>query len=211
MKIIQDYISKIKPEIIIEKNLPQIKPETNNSSDLVPDLNKEKPLPVKIIKQEFTVYSFSHILTLGVGEKFGDFALHTNSEKRTASLLCLEDCIFGVLDKSSYDDCIKETNERLKKLYLQFTMKRRVFEGFELYDFLKKYYLYFINFHCDKGEKLITEGEKPEYVYFVRKGEFQVTMRKSIVEVKEIMGFLSNQRKNNTDKETNEMQCKLNK
>ena len=45
---------------------------------------------------------FTKVKVLEKGQVFGELAL-LNKDKRAARIDCLEDCIFGCLDKKSYD------------------------------------------------------------------------------------------------------------
>lgn len=45
------------------------------------------------------------------GESFGEMALLGNGI-RMASIKCLSDCYFGVLDKESFHNILKENEER---------------------------------------------------------------------------------------------------
>ena len=80
-------------------------------------------------------------MTLKTGDKFGDVALQSTLCKRTASIITIEDCIFLVLDKKNYDKSIRESNEKLKKIYINFLMYNKLFFECDKFIFLKKYYL----------------------------------------------------------------------
>ena len=158
------------------------------------------------IKMEFSIYTYIHITTLVEGDKFGDIALHSDTNKRNASIIALEDCVFGVLDKKSYDNCIKETNEKLIRNNIQFILKRPVVEGVDKAYFIRKYYTYFVKIPIKKHEKIIIEGQPQDFLYFIRNGEYEITMRKSLIEIKKILEFIKGKSKDN-DKELNDLQC----
>jgi hypothetical protein len=108
------------------------------------------------------------------GDHFGDFAL-IHKKPRSATILCLEDCLFAVIDKNMYDEDLKNIknyhNARIK--YLKsvpfFTSWTRTT--------LAKF-TYYLKRHTFKRNQIVyKEGDPCESVFFVINGEFEVLKR----------------------------------
>ena len=50
-------------------------------------------------------YKYNLVTILETGANFGDIALQNSVQKRTATVILLEDCHFGALSKSIYEMC----------------------------------------------------------------------------------------------------------
>lgn len=129
-----------------------------------------------------TVYEYHHILTLKKGDTFGEVALE-GIFNRTATIITLEDSDFGSLTKNIYSDCIKESNEKNRKNNINFILSFQIFHGFLRMIFEKKYFNLFVLQKQIRGEMLLSENTFPEYVYFVKMGEYEVSMKKNLFEL----------------------------
>ena len=114
-----------------------------------------------------------HVDTYKPGRSFGELAL-LNNTKRSATIVALEDWDFGILDKENFDlvmgKILRKKFEkkvdfltkfmfltgmsRIRKEKLWFSMKRETFEI---------------------GQKVVIEGTEINDIFFVEKGEFEVT------------------------------------
>ena len=90
-----DYCSV---EEYIERSKPLINPFLKN-------LNIRKNIQIAV---------YEEIVKLGEGETFGEMAL-LDTNIRNASILCVNDCIFGSLSKNMYDNCIKKCSIKIEK------------------------------------------------------------------------------------------------
>ena len=141
------------------------------------------------------------------GDKFGDVALQSTSNKRTASIITIEPCIFAVMDKKSYYKSIREANEKLKRIYVTFLINNKLFFECDKFIFMKTYFNFFVGCSFVKGEKLMEEDKIVDYVYFIRVGEYRVSFRKSLFEIIHIIKHMQGNEKTK-DNEIEEMQCK---
>ena len=114
-----------------------------------------------------------HVDTYKPGRSFGELAL-LNNTKRSATIVALEDWDFGILDKENFDlvmgKILRKKFEkkvdfltkfvfltgmsRIKKEKLWFSMKREIFKI---------------------GQKVVIEGTEIKDIFFVERGEFEVT------------------------------------
>jgi CRP-like cAMP-binding protein len=134
------------------------------------------------------LYEYNEVTTLEMGEKFGDIALDVKSQKRSATIITIDDSYFGVLDKKLYDACVKEAVAKIRKSNINMILNSPLFNCSIANDnFERNYYINFVNKKYHKGQYIFKEGEKPRNLYFVKEGEFEIVMKKSIAEMNEII------------------------
>jgi CRP-like cAMP-binding protein len=133
------------------------------------------------------VYEYHQIASLTTGQTFGELALENPNNKRTATIVTKEDTHFGLLNKETYTQCIKEVNEKYKKQNLNFIFNNQLFSNANKHTFLMRYYNYFVNIKFNRGKKLLLENEQIDTLYFIKDGEYDVTMNKSLHELTEII------------------------
>jgi CRP-like cAMP-binding protein len=136
-----------------------------------------------------TIYKYYNVTTLHTGDKFGDIALDSKSQKRTATIITEDDTHFGLIDKPSYDRCLKEINDRTKRYYLGILLSYEIFNEFSKMVFEKNYYNFFKFNKLKRGEKLITEGLHCENIFFLKQGEFLISSKKSLVDISDLILF----------------------
>ena len=133
-------------------------------------------------KISFFIYQYERILIFGAGLHFGDIALVSHSQKRTATIITNEDTDFGTLDKVSFDLSLKEVNEKQKKQGLEFFLSTRIFFRFNREIFENKISHLFVIKKINRNEKLYIQGEDINQIFFVKKGDFELTARNSLME-----------------------------
>ena len=87
-------------------------------------------------------------------------------------------------------------------------MYNKLFFECDKFIFLKKYFNFFVCTKSIKGKKLIEEDKNVENVYFIRKGEYQVSFKKSLFEIIQIINDIEG-KDNTNDLEIEEMKCNL--
>lgn len=136
-------------------------------------------------RKDLTVFEYYHIQNLSPGEKFGDFDNVTL--KRQETILATEDSFFGFMEKASYDECLCELNERIKRTYLNVILNQPLFLNINKGYFSKTYFNLFIHKRLERKDKLLLEDKEAENVYIVLDGEFEVTFKKSQKKINEII------------------------
>lgn len=139
-----------------------------------------------------SVWSYNHILSLNDGDKFGDFALDSFSQKRSATIITTQPTHFGTMNKKNYTDCIKDVNEKVKKNNINFVLSLQVFKNGNSHLFMKNYYNFLVLRKINWREKICVEGADPENVYFIKEGEFEISMRKSNFMIDEVIKTFRN-------------------
>ena len=163
----------IHPEIIkAEEYLKQI-----FESQLIVQLNILKHVDIKInlkfIKEYGKIEEMKEVSQLKEGDNFGELAL-INDKPRAASIMCKEFCIMAYLSKSEFSRILGKEALRVleeKALYLQ-TLP--LFSSIPKTLIMKLSY-YFTELFYQKGQSVYSVGNKADFVYFVKSGEFKLS------------------------------------
>lgn len=104
---------------------------------------------------------------------FGEYALIEN-KPRSATIQCIEDCLFAVLNKQEYTKVLLKIEKKMmneKALFLKsvpyFAKWTNMAVNKFTYYFNDKFYI--------RNQEVFREGQKAEYVYIVKHGEFELT------------------------------------
>ena len=138
-------------------------------------------------RKEVKIWEYFYFDTLTRGEYFGDAALTYIDQKRTATIFVEEESHFGILNKDTFDKCIKEANENQKLSNLSFLLSFHLFSDFSQKYFKLHYLNFFKKLKISIYDKIITEGFPPISTYFIKDGEFEISFRKSLIEINEYL------------------------
>ena len=145
---------------------------------LSPVINKEENSD----RKQLNLCIYYNVINLKEEETFGDIALSGNF-KRTASIICNEDCIFATLTKKIYENCIKTSLEKIRAINLYFLVNCDLFKGVKPDNFLKKYFNYFKIIHLNQGSFLFKQGDKREEIYIIKEGLIEINVKSSYKEL----------------------------
>ena len=174
---------KPKDEIEIEYN--EINIETLNYCSTEDYIKRIKPLNNKMIfkqRKRIIISYYYHICDLKEGDTFGEIALRENV-KRTASIICNEDCIFGTLTKKLYDNCIKGAQEKIRLGNINFILSSELFNGVKLETFDRKYFNYFKFIQLNQDSILFNQGDFRKDIYILKEGLIEITIKTSYKEL----------------------------
>ena len=169
----ENLIGKLTVEQYIDMNKVEL--YVNNYSD---DAKQRKNV---VIPQ------YEIVNKIETGQIFGDVALENPNSKRTATLISIDHCYFGVLNKSEYIMYIKGVNDKNKKKFFNVIYSYNVFQLLSKYTFEKKYYNFFKFRKCERGEMLLKENEKCENVFFLLNGKFEISTCRNIIDVNKLL------------------------
>ena len=126
-------------------------------------------IPSKIENEE---YQFKKVGELSDGSAFGELAL-LKDQPRSASIYCLTDCHFAVLNKVDYLRILgKAENKKLDEL-IEFLKGIPIFANLSRKKLEKL--TYFFNVVEFKRKQIVFhEGDLAKHVYIVKKGEFEL-------------------------------------
>lgn len=118
---------------------------------------------------------------LGTGASFGDAALTPGkSAPRNATILCVEDCHFAVLDKHNYERIIGEHQQRENADKVNFLKKVSLFSY--MTDASIKTLIYFLEINkYAYRDTILEQGQDNESVFFIRSGTVKVGEGDAIV------------------------------
>ncbi len=184
----------------IDKGQLKLCNSENYINRILPIVNKENDL---IQKKKLKLFIYYHVINLKEGNTFGDIALSGNF-KRTATIICNEDCIFGTLTKKTYDNCIKVTFEKIRLSNINFLINCDLFRGVKYEIFLKKYYNYFKIIHLKQGNLLFKQNDKRDEIYIIKNGLVEINIKSSYKDLIRII----NLKKKNLDVEDEMIQLK---
>lgn len=159
----------------------------------------------KDLGEDVIIYSYIPITVKRQGDIFGELALQNPNSKRTASIICMEECIFGILSRESYNNIIKDIQWKKRKKNVNFILSFQIFKGMNWNYFESKVFNFFKNETYEQGQVMIKQSDKSNRIYFIQEGIFELTTCLSTEEIKTIIqsksNFLSNKKIFSEDKD----------
>ncbi|KAL4488413.1 hypothetical protein ABPG72_019263 [Tetrahymena utriculariae] len=117
------------------------------------------------------------------GESFGELAL-INDAPRSASIKCITDCHFAVLDKKNYITLFQQILDNEIKKEISFYPEIELFSNWN-YNKMKSFYNHSFRIKVKKGDTIISESDNIDAIYIIASGEF-VVKKKISSEVEKI-------------------------
>ena len=168
---VEEYISRINCIKEFQYNEEEYNKKYTNSSS----------------KTYFTIYSYIKVVELQKGSLFGEMALNNKNSLRNATIITLEDCHCGVLNKNTYNNCLKSGAEKNLHDILYFIVELPIFKGIPAGMFFRKYYTSLSRNYINKSNKIITQGEKPEYIILLKSGQYTISTYDSLYNITNLM------------------------
>ncbi|EAS00948.1 cyclic nucleotide-binding domain protein (macronuclear) [Tetrahymena thermophila SB210] len=109
---------------------------------------------------------------LSRGESFGELAL-INDAPRSASIKCIVDCHFAVLDKKNYITLFQQILDNEIKKEISFYPEIELFSNWN-YNKMKSFYNHSFRIKVKKGDTIISESDNIDAIYIIASGEFVV-------------------------------------
>ena len=125
-------------------------------------------------EETFSIYKYFEVIKLSKGKCFGELALTKEGKRRNATIITTKNCIFGTLYKDAYQAFIKETMEKARKSNVEHLLKCGLFRGCNSEKFETHFFNCFKLMKKKKGEYLFKQGDKRDFIYFLKKGEIQL-------------------------------------
>ena len=82
---------------------------------------------LKINKIKVKLWNYKKVCDIYANSTFGEVALKDNTSKRTASIISIEPCIFGVINKNYYQEFIKDSETRMRKNNIEILLSHSLF------------------------------------------------------------------------------------
>ena len=184
---VEEYIKRINPIKNFEYNEEEFNKKYGNE--------KEKIF--------FTIYSYIKVVELPKGSLFGEMALNNKNSQRNATIITLDECHCAVLNKKAYNNCLKNGAEKNLHDILYFIVELPIFKGIPTGVFFRKYYTSLSRNSIYKSNKIINQGEKPEYIILLKSGQYMVTTYNSLFNITNLMIYYLQINKKIRDRKNN--------
>ena len=115
-----------------------------------------------------------NINSLGKGTSFGEQAImDTELKPRTATIFCNKDCLFGVINKTTYQKIIGEFKKREIRNKIIFLKKTTLFKRMEENEL--ETLIYFLESTKYKNNQtIVKQGSQIDMIYIIKSGEVKV-------------------------------------
>jgi CRP-like cAMP-binding protein len=141
-------------------------------------------------QNQILIYSYFEINKCTQGNFFGEIALENSNSKRTATVICSEDCLFGTLSKEAYNICLRDIQINERRNNIKSLLSFSIFYDLNWNKFQNYFFNYFKIIHVNKNDIIINQGDPIINFFFVRKGEFEITSQLSNKQIDEIIYHL---------------------
>lgn len=179
-----------------DKVTPEQYIETLNLPDYTLPGNKNRKM--------LNIPSYSLVNVFSKGQTFGYFALENKNQKRTATLISLEDCEFGLIKKEDYMVLLKSVHDKSRKKFYEVIYSFSIFQSISKGIFENYYYNFFKYVQMERGNKVIQENERTKYLYFLQNGEYAIYTNRSVYDINLLIIELKKRIKENWLKEERE-------
>ena len=138
-------------------------------------------------KEHITIFQYFEITRKREGDIFGELALQHNDNKRTATMICTKDSVFGYLSKHDYSNCLRGVEMKKRKIEVNFIMSFSLFDENNWVNFEKTYFNFFKKEYFTSGQVIINQNEHIENIYFIMEGQVEITTSLNFKEINYIL------------------------
>ena len=140
-------------------------------------------------KKQLRIYEYHQVVTLGEGDKFGDYAFGSFSRKRMGTVITLDNCDFATLNKDNYDFLLNDAVQKIKNMNIKWLLNETIFEDIDRTVFERKYYNYFVKFKINHNEILVKEGELLDHIFFIKSSSFIIESKLSLIGARSLIEY----------------------
>ena len=133
------------------------------------------------------IYQYYEVIKKDKGDIFGEVALQNSDKKRTATIICLDDCVFGCLSREVYNGCLRDIEIKQRRNEVNFVLSFNIFKGMNWTIFENKFFNYFKLETVTQGKIIINQNSHFDFIYLVKNGEFELTSSLTLKEISEIV------------------------
>ena len=194
----EEYINRININSIPEEKIKQIE-ENNKNIDGEKGNTKEDDDEKKSSNEsdrsiesflEMKIYTYTKVISLGKGNLFGELALRNSQAVRTATIITSTLCHFSYLNKTTFNNCLKQTAEIHLKQQLSFFINLPIFIDIPITSFYKKYYTNISKYYIIKNNFIFKQGEKPTRICLLNKGLYILLTNRNLSDLADLIFFL---------------------
>lgn len=114
----------------------------------------------------------TEVKILRTGTTFGELAL-ISKKPRAATIICKEDCDFGILEKKDFNRILKVNEEKKLIEEMNFFANLSIFHHWN-FNLVKQLYLNTHSMHFIKDDYVYKENDESEAVFIIKSGDFMV-------------------------------------
>ena len=127
---------------------------------------------------------------MGKGNLFGELALRNPQAVRTATIITSTTCHFSILNRTTFNNCLKTNTEFHLKQQLSFFILFPIFVDIPITSFYKKYYTNISKYYIIKNNYILKQGEKPTRICLLNKGIYILMVNLNIDDLTKLIFFL---------------------
>ena len=185
---LNEYLNALEPIILPRKN-EIITNQENDNYKIIEDKN------VALYKYQLNEFPIEQGMCL-------ENLTLNDPIKRQFTVICETDCVFGIFSRKMFFKCVKEKQAKFHKNDITFLLKNELFSQLNAHTFNVKYFGFFESIKLKQEDFLLKQGEISNKVFFLLKGEVEVTMEANIYELYKII-LLKGGRNNTFTKDSN--------
>lgn len=106
---------------------------------------------------------------------FGDLAL-IEYKPRAATIKCVEDCVFALIDKTNYQKIFGRLQRKIIMSTIELFRSIPYFAKWSMGD-IQKLSPYFKEVEYKFNHTVCKQGDKADFVYIIKSGEFEITKK----------------------------------
>ena len=187
---------KILPEKYTSENdvsldIKDMNEKINN--DLKENVDNNDILKLKKItgnRKKMKIYKYEMVRHLTMGDTFGELALESKNNKRTATIIACEKSDFAIINKEEYYFLIKDSVKKYKKKFFNLIYSYKIFKNINCKLFDREHYNNFRFCRYQKNKILLQDNGNCNEIYFILDGEFEIYIEKNIYEINIIINKL---------------------
>ena len=140
---------------------------------------------------QVTLLLYKLLRIMKEGDTFGDVALNRAENKRTASIITTTECTFGTITKEEYDYYIKESQDKLNKMYMDTIFSISLFKEINTDFFAKTFFPLFKPevYYCNQF--LFEQNTPRNAIYILHSGQIEISLKSNIRDVNSIITSLN--------------------
>lgn len=164
------------------------------NADYMPLLNTKEKDKDKEKDDNETIYflkifNYIKVVSLGKGTLFGELALTQENSLRTGTIITSKECDITVLNKKTFNNCLKKGTEVYIRKLLSFFVELPLFSGISEYIFYNKYYTYLSKKIMSRGNILVNQGEAPIGIILLQSGSYGISTKMSLDNLTKLILF----------------------
>ena len=153
-------------------------------------IQRYRILSNNVVRFKVNLFKYKNIIELGKGTFFGDTALDKLTT-RNATIQTTDDTHFCFLGNNHYSSYIKLEKERLTNKEINFIVDNFFLKDIPYKLFEQKVFANFYYHELTKREIICQENQTLEYLYFIKEGIIELSIKKNIPELYETTTNLS--------------------